>query len=439
MKYLCRPPGPRSRKIIARDHKVVSGCLTREYSFVFRSARGCDVVDVDGRRYLDFSAGVAVANTGHANPEIMKAIRQQTRKAAHCAFADFYAGLPVEFIELLLTVVPDNLEQAFLSNSGTEAIEAGYKLARWHTNRKWFIAFRNAFHGRTMGSLSMTNSQPVQRERYGPFLPVKHVDFPYFYRCPHRPACRSPDDCGDASLSQLDRAVTRLKGEVAGVFVEPIQGEGGYIVPPAGFHKRLRRLCTEQGILLCDDEVQAGCYRTGTFLAMEQFGVKPDIVCLSKAVGGGIPLGATLSSRKIMDWPPGSHANTFGGNLLACAAGIASLKFMRKKKLGLNATKVGSHMMNILTEMKEKYGIIGDVRGKGLMIGVEIVKTKKTKQFGVEERHQILCRAMEKGLILLPAGRSTIRMCPPLILTREQAEKGLDIFEEAVRMAGKHI
>lgn len=433
MKYQCREPGPKSRKITARDHRVVSDSLTREYSFVFKQASGCYVYDLDGRKYLDFSAGVAVANVGHTNPVVMEAIRRQTRKAAHSAFSDFYAELPVEFIELLLTFVPKNLEQAFLSNSGTEAVEAGYKLARWHTNRQWFIAFRNAFHGRTMGSLSLTNSKPVQRERYGPFLPVRHVDFPYFYRCPHG-SCRSPEECGEASIRQVEQA---LKGEVAGIFVEPIQGEGGYVVPPENFHRGLRRLCTEYNVLLCDDEVQAGCYRTGKFLAIEHFGVKPDIVSLSKAIGGGIPLGATLSSRKIMDWAPGSHANTFGGNLLACAGGIATLKFMRKKRLGQNAVRVGRHMLKILEEMKDKYEIIGDVRGKGLMIGVEIVKDKRTKQFAPEERHQLLCRASEKGLILLPAGTSAIRICPPLILTKEQAEKGLDIFEDAVKMVMK--
>ncbi len=423
-KFICRRPGPKSMRVIALDGKVVSPCVTREYSFVWKRAKGCYVYDVDGRKYLDFSAAIAVANVGHTNPVVMKAIRSQTQRLTHCGFSDFYAELPVEFCETLISFLPHPLKKVFLSNSGTESIEAAYKVARWHTKRKWVIAFRNAFHGRTMGSLSMTNSKPVQRERFAPFMPVRHVPYPYPYRM---------DDCTDECLSELEKAMISLRGECAALFMEPVQGEGGYVVPPKAFVKGARRLCNEHGILLCVDEVQAGCYRTGRFLAMENFGVKPDVVSMSKAIGGGVPLGATITSSKIMDWVPGSHGNTFGGNLLACAAGIATLKYMRQKRLGANARRLGAYMLKRLVEIKDNVEIVGDVRGLGLMIGVEIVENKRSKKPAPNIRSAILCKAAEKGLILLPAGKSVIRICPPLTLTRSQAEHGLDIFGDACR------
>ncbi len=427
-KFVCRKPGAESVKIIERDSKVISPSLTREYSFVFKKSKGMYIWDVDGRKYMDFSSSVAVMNVGHTNGDVGKAIAAQSRIGFHCGFSDFYAELPVRFVELLLTFLPKHLNTAFLSNSGTEAIEAAYKLARWHTNRKWVVAFKPSFHGRTMGSLSLTNSKAVHRERFGPFMPVKHAPYPNCYRC----AMGDHSDCANEYLSGLEKTMKSCNGDLAAVFLEPVAGESGYIVPPKEFVRGVRELCDRHGALLCDDEVQAGCYRTGKFLAIEHFGVKPDIVSLSKAIGGGIPIGATVANSAVMDWPHGSHANTFGGNLLACAAGIATLDCMRKQKLGENAETIGKLMLKRLNGMKEKYGIIGDVRGLGLMIGVEIVKDKKTKGHGVEERQQILCKASEKGLLLLPAGKSTIRICPPLIISRKQAIAGLDMLEEAV-------
>jgi 4-aminobutyrate aminotransferase len=409
--------------------QVISQCLTREYSFVFQRGRGCYIWDVDGRRYLDFAAAVAVMNVGHSNPAVMKAIANQTKHSAHCGFPDFYAELPVRFSEKLVSFLPEPLKQVFLSNSGTESIEAAYKLARWHSNKKYVIAFRNAFHGRTMGSLSMTNSKPVQRERYAPFLPVKHVPYPYYYHMK-----MDPEECSRFCLSELEKAMKRLEGNLAAVFIEPIQGEGGYIVPPSSFIKGVGRLCRSHGVLLCDDEVQAGCFRTGKFLAISNFGVKPDIVSMSKAIGGGIPLGATISSKKIMDWPAGSHANTFGGNLLACAAGIASLNYMKRKKLGANAVRRGKEVMKRLREMKDAYEIVGDVRGIGLMAGLEIVKSRKTREPDTQARNAILCKASEKSLVLLAAGKSVIRICPPLIITKAQIQHGMDILDESVKV-----
>lgn len=422
------PAGPKSRKVIARDQRVVSPSYGRETSFVFQRGKGVWVWDPDGKKYLDFSAGIAVMNIGHANPAVERAIRRQLPLGTHAAFPDFFADLPVRFIETLLELVPRSLNSAFLANSGTEAVEAGYKLARWHSSKKWFLAFENCFHGRTMGSLSMTNSRPVQRERFGPFLPVRHVPFPNPYRSPFRDEEALVEHCIQAIL----KAIRSLKGDVAGIFVEPIQGEGGYIVPPQGFFRELRKVCTDHSLLLCDDEVQAGNFRTGSFLALEGFGVTPDIVSISKAVGGGLPLGAMLASSRTMDWPPGSHANTFGGNLLACAAGIAALNFMEKEKLGENARRVGQHILSRLEDMKSRSSIVGDVRGRGLMIGIEFVKDKRSKTYHPEARARILHRALEKGLVLLPAGKSVIRICPPLIITKEQADLGLDILKQAI-------
>lgn len=437
MEFSCHRPGPKSVGIIRRDSACISPSLHRDHSFVFERARGCYIWDADKKKYLDFAAGIAVANIGHTNPEVAKAIKKQAWIALHAAFPDFYAELPVNFTELLLTLVPRHLDRAFLSNSGTESVEAALKLAKWHSKRKWLIAFDRCFHGRTMGSLSMTNSKAVQRERFGPFLPVKHAPFPYYYRRPEKLRGLDEKEYANYCLGELEKIIRPLKGDVAGIFVEPIQGEGGYIVPPENFHSGLRKICTEQDILLCADEVQSGCYRTGTFLAMEGFGVKPDIVSLSKAIAGGIPMGATLASRETMDWMQGSHSNTFGGNLIACAAGIAALNFMRKHRLGENAKKVGSYMLKRLEEMKDKHEIIGDVRGKGLMIGVELVKDKRTKSPGIREMGIVLCEAQKRGLIMLTTGESSLRICPPLIITKGQAESGIGILEDAIKTVSK--
>jgi 4-aminobutyrate aminotransferase len=432
-KSLCEKPGRKSRNIIKRDSKVMASCLTREYSFVFKKAKGMHIWDEDGKKYLDFMSSVAVLNIGHDNPEVAKAVKEQFKYGMHCGFADFYAEKPVEFVEALIKHLPRHLNSAFLSNSGTEAVEAAYKLARYSTNKKWTFAFKGAFHGRTMGSLSMTNSKPIQRERYAPFLPVYHAPYPYAYKMR-----MEPEECSDFCLSELDHDMHRFRDDISAVFLEPVQGEGGYIIPPKSFVRGVRKLCNSYGALLCDDEVQAGCYRTGKFLAIEHFGVKPDIVSLSKAIGGGIPLGATVANKKLMqEWPSGSHANTFGGNLLACAAGIATLNFMKKKKLGENAERMGKRMMKRLNEMSEKYEFIGDVRGLGLMIGIEIVKSKKSCAADTKRRSQIMCEAAGRGLLLLPAGESVIRICPPLIIDKKQVDVGLDIFEDSLRASMK--
>lgn len=421
--------GKKSQAVLKRDRKVTSPSLTREYCMVFERAKGMYIWDIDGKKHLDFCASIAVSNVGHTNPEVIAAIKKQINKGMHVGFSDFYAELPVRLIEYLFTLTPKHFNTAFLSNSGAESVEAAYKCARWHSNKKWTIAFEKAFHGRTMGALSLTKSKPVQRNRFEPLLPVKHTPYAYCYRCAFG---KEYGDCHFECINAVEKKMRSVKKDLSAVFVEPVQGEGGYVVPPKEFHVQLRKLCNEYHALLCTDEVQSGCYRTGEFLALSNFGVTADIVSISKAVGGGVPLGVTIANRKIMDWPPGAHANTFGGNLLACAGGLASLKYMKEHKLGANSKKVGKYMLERLLDMKEEHECIGDVRGLGLMIGVEIVKDKKSKKENQPERKRILCRAYNKGLLLLPAGESVIRICPPLIITKETADHGLDIFEKCL-------
>ncbi|MFH1261226.1 MAG: aminotransferase class III-fold pyridoxal phosphate-dependent enzyme [Candidatus Micrarchaeota archaeon] len=422
----------KTMELIKRDVDIVSRSLTREYAFAYKKANGCHVWDVDGQKYLDFCASVAVMNIGHNNPNVVKAIKKQLKYGTHCAFSDFYAEMPVLFSEHLVSMLPKKFDRVFLSNSGTESVEAAYKLARWHTNKKWVVAFKGAFHGRTMGSLSLTNSKPVHRERFAPFLPVMHAPYPHYYRMR-----MEPNECSDYCLQELEKTMKKSDGNLAAVFAEPIQGEGGYIVPPKNFFKGVRKLCNEYGALLCDDEVQAGFFRTGKFIAMENFNVVPDIICMSKPIGGGLPIGATIANRKIMNWPPGSHANTFGGNLLACAAGMATLDYAKKNKLGENAIKIGKRMLERLKEMQERYENIGDVRGIGLMIGIEIVESKESRKPAKKLRNMIIDNTLRNGLLLLPAGESVIRVCPPLIITKEQADKGLDIIERAIKTMSK--
>jgi len=418
--------------LISLDKQIMSPSYDRDTDFVYSRAKGVFVWDVCGNKFLDFAAGIAVMNAGHSNPEVIKAIKKQLKSGTHAAFPDFFAEVPVLFSETLLSFLPSNFGRVFLSNSGTESIECALKLAKWHSGKKWLMAFTPCFHGRTMGSLSMTNSKPVQRQGFAPFLPVKHVPYPYTYRFKGE----DENECANASLSAVEKNFRSLDGKIAAIFFEPINGEGGYIVPPKGFAKGLRKLCNEFDVLLCDDEVQSGCFRTGEFLALSNFGVTADIVSLSKSIGGGLPLGATVAPRKIMEWPQGAHSNTFGGNLLSCAAGNAALNFMKKNHLAQNAKKVGSKMLKRLREMQDDIEIVGDVRGMGLMIGVELVESKKTKKPAVKTRGLVLQKCHEKGLIMLGAGKNVLRICPPLVLSLEQAMDGLDVLEECLKHSG---
>ncbi|MBI4009738.1 MAG: acetyl ornithine aminotransferase family protein [Candidatus Aenigmarchaeota archaeon] len=430
------PPGPKAKAIVRRNDKVQSNSINHVYPLVIKKAAGVNFEDVDGNRYLDFNSGIAVMNFGHENPKIANAIYKQSKIETHGAFLDFYEELPVRFSEELVKLFPGSmkLNRVFLSNSGTESVEAAIKLSRYCTKKKWLASFSGAFHGRTMGSLSLTYAKKVHREGFDPFLPVVHLPYSNPYRCP----VGAKDNCADACIEEINDILRKngLSNEIAALFIEPIQGEGGYVVPEEGFIKEIRKICSENEILLVDDEVQSGCYRTGKFLAIEHFNVKPDIVCLSKALGGGLPLGATVFNEKLNTWPPGSHASTFGGNLTACAAGLEVIKLMEDKKLGPNVIKKGNYIMKFLKDLQEESRAIGDVRGIGLMIGIEIVKDKITKEPDGKLRDKIVYKAFERGLSLLGAGESAIRIAPPLIIAKSDIDYGLEILSNVIKDVG---
>ncbi len=422
-----RKLGKKSRDIINRDNKVIS-VLTRPYELVIDRAEGSTIFDVEGNSYIDFASSVSVMNIGYNCKKVKEAVCAQMEKMVHCGFSDFNAEEPVKLAEKLCAMT--GYEKVFLSNSGAEAVEAAMKLAYRYTMRNGMIAFYRAFHGRTLGALSLTGSKIRHKEHF-PSLRAVHSDYAYCYRCPlnlEYPAC------GISCAKEIENKVFKRElspEDTAAIVTEPIMGEGGFIVPPPEFHKEIRRICDENNILLVADEVQSGGFRTGRFMAMENFGVRADIVCMSKSIGGGIPLGATLSTGEIMNWPPGAHANTFGGNLLAAAGGVAALEFMESRKLGEKAVEKGNYVMKRLSELREQYPVIGDVRGIGLMIGVEFVEENKDP--AVEKRNWVVKQAIEGGLVLLPAGDSVIRIVPPLIISTNEIDKGLEIFEDALK------
>lgn len=426
---MIEPHGPRAKEIIQRDCNIISPCLSRPYPLVIERARGATITDVEGKTYIDLGAGTAVMNVGYSNPEVSAAITAQLEKIAHSDFSTFFADPPVRLAEKLKQLT--GYDRLFLCNSGTESVEAAIKLAMWKLHRQSLVGFYGAFHGRTLGSLSLTCSKIKHKEHF-PTIRVVHAHYGYCYRCPLH---LEYPDCGIECASQIETVIFKKElspKDTAAIVVEPIQGEGGYIVPPPEFHQEIRRICDDNDILMVTDEVQAGCYRTGTFMAMENFGVRADIVCMAKALGAGLPLGATLSSSSIMDWPPGTHSNTFGGNLLASAASLAALQFMEKEDLGTRAQHLGNHFMMRLRELQSRYpAAIGDVRGLGLMIGVEIVKPDGS--IDPDTRDRIVVEGFKEGIVLLPCGDSVIRFCPPLVITDEEADTGLDRFEEALK------
>jgi 4-aminobutyrate aminotransferase len=426
-------PGPKAKAIIERDGKVVSPSYTRSYPFVIARGRGATVEDVDGNIFLDCAAGIAVNSTGHSHPDVVAAIVDQAHKFLHMSGTDFYYEPQVRLGEEMEAIAPfSGRKRSFFSNSGTEAVEAALKLARYHTKRYGVIAFLGSFHGRTLGSLSLTSSRSIQRKGFGPPLGgVYHAPFANCYRCP---VGLQPDGCDAACLSFIeDQILVHLVSpdEVAAVIVEPIQGEGGYLVPPAQFHERLRELTTRHGMLLIADEVQSGMGRTGRMFAMEHFGVEPDVVTMAKGVASGMPLGVTTARAEIMAWPPGAHASTFGGNPVSCAASLATIKLLRDQ-LVKNAEKVGAHLMEGIRGLQEKHAIIGDVRGKGLMIGIELVKDRQTKERAIKERDRLVDECFKRGLLVLGAGRNALRLSPPLVLTRDEADTAVRIIDESL-------
>jgi 4-aminobutyrate aminotransferase len=426
-------PGPRARAIIDRDAKVVSPSYTRGYPLVIDRASGCAVEDVDGNVFLDCAAGIAVNATGHSHPDVVKAITEQAQRFIHMSGTDFYYEPQVRLAEELAGCAPiEGGVRSFFGNSGTEAIEASLKLARFATGRQNVIAFFGGFHGRTMGALALTASKTVQRRGFGPFMPgVFHAPFADCYRCP---LGFTPESCAAECLDFIDHqlfAHVVAPDEVAAVVIEPIQGEGGYLVAPDQFLQRLRDLTKTHGILFVDDEVQSGMGRTGKMFAIEFAGVQPDIVAIAKGIASGMPMGVSAARADLMTWPPGTHASTFGGNPVSCAAALATIKLL-KEQLMANAAAVGAHLMAGLEGLVDKHRLIGDVRGRGLMVGVELVRDRKTKERAGEERNAVVTAAFNRGLLILGAGKNAIRFSPPLVLTREQADTAIRIFDEAL-------
>lgn len=431
-------PGPNAQAMIARDKKVVSSSYPRGYPFVMDHGKGVEVWDVDGNRFIDMMAGIAVLSTGHSHPQVVKAVQNAAEKFLHIS-SDFYHDGWVRLSEKLDEIAPfEESAKTFLTNSGTEAVETAIKLAKYHTKRSNFIGFTGAFHGRTMGSVAFTASKPKYHSGFYPLMPgVTHVPFPYEYR----PVLerRTGEDYGETVVRYLEEEVFghNVPGdEVAAVLVEPIQGEGGYVVPPAGFFPALRKLCDKYGILLIADEVQSGMGRTGKWWAIEHFGVEPDMITSAKGIASGLPLGACIARESVMTWPKGAHGNTYGGNPISCAASLATIDLLEESYLA-NAAEVGQYALDALQEIQVRHPSLGDVRGKGLMIGVEFVKDKKTKEPNEEIRNMIEDVGFEHGLLLLGCGKSTIRLAPPLCITKSEMDEALEIFEETISMGEK--
>ncbi len=431
-------PGPKARRILEGDKTYISPSYTRSYPLVAKTGRGVVVEDVDGNEFLDFAAGIAVCSTGHCHPHVVQAIQKQAAELIHMSGTDFYYENMITLAERLSAIVPmSGPHRIYYGNSGTEAVEAALKLARYHTRRQNVIAFYGAFHGRTLGSLSMTASKAQQRRRFFPLVPgVTHVPFPDMYRRPYG-ASKEEYALGCARfIEEVLFKTTLPPEEVAAIVVEPIQGEGGYRVAPTEFMQELRRICDEHGILLVADEVQCGAGRSGKWFAIQYTGVEPDIVCMAKGIASGMPLGVVISKADIMDWVPGSHASTFGGNPVCIAAALATLDVLEKDGVA-NAAKIGKHIMDRISTWPKKHALVGDVRGRGLMIGVDIVTDKETKTNAGPERDRIVELAFQRGCLFLGAGPSAIRICPPLIVTAEQADAGLDILEECIGIVEK--
>ncbi len=426
-------PGPKARAYVERDARVLSPSYGRPYPFVMDHGLGSEVWDVDGNRFIDFTTGIAVCATGHSHPEVVRAIREQAERFLHMSGTDFYYALQVELAEKLDEIAPlSEAAQVFLTNSGTESIEAALKLARFTTGRPHVLAFIGGFHGRTYGSMSLSGSKALHRSGFEPLVPgITHLPYAYCYRCPLN---LSYGTCGIECAWYIERTVfARLidPSRVAAIFVEPILGEGGYVVPPPEFLPILREICDRHGILLVVDEVQTGFGRTGKMFAVEHEGVQPDIMAVAKGIASGLPLGAMIDRKSLMTWPPGAHANTFGGNPLACAAALTTIRLIQDGYMQ-NAAFMGNYILAQLRKMGERYPIIGDVRGKGLMIGVEIVADRIAKTPAHDLRDRIVHEAFRRGLLILGAGPNTVRLMPALNVPKPIVDEALEVLEAAL-------
>ncbi|HVO36825.1 MAG TPA: acetyl ornithine aminotransferase family protein [Candidatus Acidoferrum sp.] len=433
------PPGPKAREIVRKDERLISPSYGRFYPLAVESGKGCIITDVDGNEYIDFNSGLVCMNVGHNHPKVISAIKNQCDRFLHYSNTDFYYKEVLDLADEMTKITPGKFEKkAYFGNSGAEAVEAAVKIAKWHTRKQLFIGFISAFHGRTIGALSFTASKPAQRRYFFPLMPgVTHVPYGYCYRCPYK---LTFPECHYWCVDYIDEYVLQKyipPEDVAAILVEPIQGEGGYVVPPPEYHQRLKKLADKYGILFIVDEVQSGMGRTGKWFAIEHWGVEPDILCNSKALASGMPLGATISNAKIMDWTPGAHASTFGGNPVSCVAALAVINVIKEERLLENANKQGAHIMKRLEEFKEQSEIVGDVRGKGLMIGMEIVEDKESKKPAPKKVEEIMTRSWKRGVNVITCGASTIRVAPPLIINQELVDAALDIILDATKEVEK--
>ena len=430
---IVEPPGPIAKKIVEMDEHYLA-TVTKSAPLAVERAQGEKVWDVDGNLFLDFASGVSVMNIGHCHPAVVKAVQEQAAKVMHFAGTDYYYDVQSRLVKRLAQIAPGPSEKkVFLSNSGAESVEAAMKIARWSSGRKQYIAFIGAFHGRTLGALSLTCSKRVQRARYFPTVPgVTHIPYANCYRCPYHQEYPS---CGMWCAKILDEVYLDAlvpPDEVAALFMEPVQGEGGYVVPPKEFLPEIAKICRKYGILTVDDEVQAGMGRSGKMWAIEHFGVEPDITCMAKSLGSGMPIAATVF-KKELDWKSsGAHSNTYGGNCVACAGSMATLDVIEKEKVVQQAARKGEVMRKRLEEIKERFEMVGDVRGLGMMRALVFVEDRKSKTPAFKLRNEVGELAFKKGLILLGCGKSGIRLIPPLTIADENLDGGMDILEECI-------
>jgi len=436
-KLLMPLPGPKAKQIVEQDAKYMSPSFTRDYPLVAKRGLGAVIEDVDGNTFLDFAAGIAVCSTGHCHPKVVAAIQKQAAELIHMSGTDFYYEVLPQLAQKLVSTVPGAEEKkAFFTNSGTEAIEGAMKLARYATKRDKFIAFYGCFHGRTIGALSLTASKSTQRKGFGALLAgVEHIPYPNPYRC--APG-QTPETCGAEILETLERQIFKRlfdPEEVAAIVIEPIQGEGGYVSAPKFFLQELQRICRKHGIMLVADEVQSGMGRTGKWWASEHAGIEPDILTSAKGIASGMPLGAFVARASVMNtWKPGSHGTTFGGNPVCVAAALATMDLIETQYKD-NARRMGEYLLAKMADWTSKFKIVGDVRGRGLMIGVEIVRDQRTKEEAPDLRNAIVDAAFHKGLLILGAGANTIRLSPPLLIDEQQADFAVRILDECIAEA----
>ena len=427
------PPGPNAQAVVSRDAEWTSSCYIKEYPLVVSRGRGVMVEDVDGNRYLDFMAGIAVSSTGYGHPKVIAAVKEAADRFLHICGSDFYYEGMAALCERLARVAPGpSKKRVFLTNSGTEATEAAIKLARHATRRTAIIAFRGAFHGRTTGAVSLTSSKARQHAGFGPLLPdVHHVPYAYRYRCQF---CASEQACNRGCIAVIEQDLFARHldpHDVAAIFIEPIQGEGGYIVPPPGYLADLRALCDRYGILLVADEVQCGVGRTGKMFACEHEGVEPDILLTAKGLGSGMPIGAMIAKESVTTWESGSHGSTFGGNPVCCAAALATLDLVQSELMA-NAVRLGERLLAGACRLMAKHGVIGDVRGRGLMVGMEFVKDRTTREPAPEIVHELVQRSFREGLLLLGAGKSALRLAPPLVIDEHDMDVALGMIDRCL-------